>query len=256
MKRLFIILFLSLFSHFTFAQSDTIYVDEVDTVVVQQKPMIVTKTVYHKEKSQRTYNTFSFLVYGGTFWDFSNYEICEECKEEFKKLRSSYSYTSSIQYGLLMRYQYKKVSFGVDLNYRQSSKKIDYSNDSNLVLKSTLKVNYFMLGPTLGYKIINKKTWDLDLLGGVLFSFTIDQSGQIITGEKIDTITDVKSTPYISKENFLYHFSPTITFKASKIVGISIAPHYYFDHNSNVINQSYTEQRNSLGASLGIKFSL
>ena len=113
-----------------------------------------------------------------------------------------------------------------------------------------------MVGSLLSYKLVKKKKWDLDIQGGGTFSFTTDQSGHTIGGPKINTIVDISTTEYISKQNFLYHFSPSFTLKMSNALGISLAPHYYFDHNSNIKGQSYTEQRNSLGITAGIKYSI
>lgn len=238
--------------------SDTIYVDEVDTVIVEKDPVVVNKTFYHEIKEKRNRPSKFFISPSvGTFIDLSNYSVCETCKENFNKLNSSSSNTKSVQYGILLAYYRKKISVGIDLSYRFASKKINYSNDSTININNKVKASYFMLGPTLGYKIIQKKRFDVDLMAGVLFSFTQKQTGITMGGDSVLQVLDISKTKLIANKNFLYHFSPILTYKLSQKVGILMELHYYFDHYSNVNKkQSYTEQRNTIGLSLGFKYLL
>jgi hypothetical protein len=257
MKKLFLILTLLSLPFISNAQvSDTVYVDELDTVIVKEDPIIVNKTVYHK-LPEKNNNFLSIIPSAGILLDISNYEVCETCKTAFNKLRSSSSLTSSVQYGIQMKYIHKKISVGIDVDYRHSSKNIDYSNDSTIQFKSRINVHYFMVGPSIGYKIMQRKLWDLDFNGGVLFSFTTAQSGKTIGGDGISTLIDLGKTALIARNNFLYHLAPALTYKVKDSLGVSLILHYYFDNNSNVTKQQpYTEQRNSLGFSIGIKYSL
>ena len=260
MRAVFFIFYMSMLPVFCYSQvkSDTIYVDEIDTVLVNGPPVILNRTVYNNlPASGKERKTFSFLFSVGILWDLSHYNVCQTCQSEFNILKSASSYTRSVQYALQINYIYKRISFGIDLDYRLSSKNINYSNDSTIQFKSQVKTNYFMIGPSLGFKIIEKRKWDFDIYSGVLFSFTTHQTGETVGGERINEVINLNNTPLISKENFLYHLAPTLTYKMNNSFGISFTAHYYFDNNSNVTKQqSYTEQRNTLGLTFGIKYLL
>ncbi len=238
--------------------SDTIYVDEVDTVLVTQKPVIVNKTVYTKSKIPSPNKKKIFITTeAGILNDFNYDNVCETCKGNYAKLKSASKSTRTMQLGVQAYYFYKKISFGVDINYRNSQRSIHYNNDSTIQINDKTKVNYFMIGPSLGYKIFKKEKWDLDIYGSVNFSFTLNQSGLTVAGTYVNKFVNLSITPVYSTKNLLYHISPSITYKVSKLIGISVSAHYYFDNNSNVNKQqSYAEQRNSLGIALGIKYLL
>ncbi len=100
-----------------------------------------------------------------------------------------------------------------------------------------------MAGPQIGINLIQSQLIDLDLSGGILFSLTLRQSGKTIGREQLDQLIDLKESPLISNDNFLYHLAPIMTFKVHPVIGITISPHYYFDQFSNISRtQPYTEQ--------------
>ena len=232
---------------------DTIYVDQIDTVLIKEPAVILNKTYYQHQPSIKKISIITSI--GGSV-DFSHYESCKICEKNFNALKSSYTNTKSMQVGLQVSYIYKKLTFGIDISYRNSYKKIDYLNDT-LQLNSHLSINYFMAGPCISYKVLNKSKWDIDFYTGFLFSLTTKQKGQTIGGERINEIVNINSEKIISRNNLLYHAAPSVTYNVSTLVGMIVTLHYYFDIDSNISKQeSYTEQRNTIGFSVGIKYRL
>jgi len=250
----FLFFLFSFYLHVNSQTLDTIYVDQIDTVLVKEPDVILHQTYYKEQLSKKKNKKLELQFSIGGNMDFSHYEVCKECETNFNLLKSAYSNTKSTQLGLQLHYLYKRFSFGVDVNYRNSFKEINYSNDT-LTFNSHLKVNYFMVGPSLSYKILRKLKWEIDLFTGVLFSFTTKQNGQTMGGDYIAKIVNLQTDKLIAPSNILYHFAPALTYKLDSNISLTLIAHYYFDIDSNVSKtQSYTEQRNTAGLSIGLKY--
>ena len=255
----FLLSFLFIIPLVGFAQvSDRIYVDEVDTAVVKKKPYNCKQNSIRKSKIPLPNKKQFFITEeAGILNDFNNDNVCETCKENYAKLKSASKSTRTMKLGLQAYYIYKKISFGIDVNYRSSPRAIRCYNDCTIQINNKTKVNYFMIGPSLGYKVFKRKKWDLDIYGSVNFSFALNQSDLSVGRIHVNNSVNLSNTPVYSTKNLLYYISPSITYKVSKLFGIFISAHYYFDNNSNVNNQqSFTGQRNSLGTAIGIKYLL
>jgi hypothetical protein len=252
----FLFFLFSFYLHGNSQTLDTIYVDQIDTVLVKEPDVILHQTYYKEQLPEKKNRKFELQFSIGGNMDFSHYEVCKECETNFNHLKSAYSNTKSTQLGLQLNYLYKRFSFGFDMNYRNSVKSINYNNDT-IKLKTHFNVNYFMVGPSISYKIIRKSKWEIDLYSSVLFSFTTKQTGETIGGASIDKIVNINTDKIISERNILYHFAPVISYNINTTVSLSIIAHYYFDLNSNISqSQNYTEQRNTIGVSFGIKYRL
>ncbi len=107
MKRSFFFLcFLFIVPSVGFTQvSDTIYVDEVDTVLVTQKPVIVNKTVYTKSKIPSPNKEHFFITAEARILnDFNHDNVCETCKENYVQLKSASKSTRTMKLGLQIYY--------------------------------------------------------------------------------------------------------------------------------------------------------
>lgn len=254
-KYLLVVFISFLFSFQSYSQAlDTIYVTQIDTVVIKE-PDVIVNTIYYQEKVYKEKNkTIEFILSIGGIVDFSHYEVCEVCEENFNVLRSAYSNTKSTQLGLQLNYLLNRFSIGVNANYRNSVKKINYNNNS-IVLNTHTTVSYLMVGPSVSYKILQKSKWDIDLYSSLLFSFTSKQRGETIGGKYIDKIIDINTEKLIAKTTILYHFAPALTYKLNTSTSVGLITHYYVDLNSNIsTNKNYSEYRNSIGLSLAGKY--
>ena len=170
----FSILFFTFYSLIVNAQSETLSIDEEDSIVyISEAPVIINKSITHK---QEVYKSWFVEVYGSLFSHENSYCTCEKLisyKTEMKK-----SNNSGLGNGLgfsIMNVSNKRrlvYSFGIATSSFHENFK-QQKDDSSLVVSFKNKYNYLDFSLGLGYWLRRKKEYvsvliDAKLIGSKL----------------------------------------------------------------------------------------
>lgn len=246
-----ILFFISLYS---FAQIDSVVVEEYDTIIVVKEPLIINQKVYVlKEQSE---NKYSLLFYSSAGLIFNYMNTCDcYSKKNFERALKAESYFT------LNTAISKKIKkrFGVELGLSADYMKQSYSySDTSLAEKITYKNNTLYLGllAHVKYYIIpDERTFNLAVYAGGKGLLAFNQTGNIYD-------IAVPGVPAIIKNNtqsFVYGLSGRLeaTIQTGAYTKIIFGVSYYYDlipYTS--ANLNYYLQRNIGSAFIGYRMDL
>lgn len=235
------------------AQTDTVYVEEYDTIVVSKDPVIINTKHYEyfvpKEKK------YSVLFYLSTGPVFNHTTICEYCSKDSLKqaLQSAYFFS----FNTLIQKKYKKhvgLEGGFSVDYFNQK----YTCPDSLLVKKTITSNVLYVGfqASVSYAIIHsKKNFSLTYYLGLKGLLTVFQNGYMYNVvdayDPNDVATETKSFNYglISRLEATYKTG----YNASLVFGIN----YYFDLKPYTKKDTeYYVHRNIPGLFLGYRIGI
>lgn len=256
MKNILLLIFVIAISSSAFAQNDTIFVEEYDTIIVTKEPVIVnSQYVVTLDPVEKKYQALLYMSGGSVL---NNITICPECSKD--SLRDARKYEYFFSFNALVEKNTKK-RFGFEGGISCDYFKQKYSYPDTTVSpqgQQEMKSNTIYLGlqSSLKYDIIHsKKKFNLSYYLGLKGLLILSQNGLMYNVadpyKPNDIAGETKQFNYglISRLEASYQTG----YNASFVFGIN----YYFDLKYYTDKDSkYYIHRNIPGLFLGYRFGL
>lgn len=246
-----ILFFISLYS---FAQIDSVVVEEYDTIIVVKEPLIIEQKVYVlKEQSERKYS----LLFYSSAGLISNYMSTCDCysKKNFERALKAESYftlNTSISKKI-------KKRFGVEVGLSADYMKQSYSySDTSSAEPITFKNNTIYLGALAHVKyyiIPETRTFNLAVYAGGKGLFALNQAGYIYD----IAVPGVPATMKDNTQSFVYGLSGRLeaNIQTGMYAKIIFGVNYYYDLVPYTLpTLNYYLQRNIVSAFVGYRMDL
>jgi len=232
------------------AQTDTVYVEEYDTIIVSKDPVVIsTKHYEYFVPSEKKYGVLFYLSAGSVF---NNTTMCNRySKDSLKHARQSAYFFS---FNTLIQKRFKKLigfEVGLSVDYFQQ----EYSYPKNTLVQETIISSVFYAGlqSSVSYKIIDsKKNFNLVYYIGLKGLLETSQNGYMYNvvdaynPNEIATQTKSFNYGFISRLEASYKTG----YNSSFVFGIN----YYFDLKPYTkIDSDYYIHRNVPGIFLGYR---
>jgi|GEM_PF-7059786 len=239
---------------YSFAQNDSIVVEEYDTIVIVKEPLVIEQKIYVlKEQREKKY---SLLLYSNVGLIFNYINTCDcYSRNSIKnaiKAESYFSFNAAITKKIKKRFG---IELGLSTDYMKQSYLV---NDTSLTKPITFKNNSLYLGTLshIKYYIISPdKVFNLAAYVGVKGLFVLNQTGNVYNVAE----PAVPEKMHDMTKSFVYGLSGRLeaNIQTRTYAKVVFGLNYYYDLTSYTLaDLNYYLQRNIPGIFVGYRIQL
>ena len=256
MKNILLFIFASAIYSNAFAQNDTIFVEEYDTIIVTKEPVIVnSQYIVTLEPVEKKFQGLLYMSGGPVL---NNISICPECSKDSLKDARKYEYFFSFN-ALVEKHNKKRFGFEVGISCDYFKQKYSYPDTTiSTHGQKEMQSNTLYLGmqSSLKYDITHsKKKFNLSYYLGLKGLMILSQNGLMYNVADPYKPNDIASQTKFFNYGLISRLEASYKtgYNASFVFGIN----YYFDLKYYTDKDSYYYiHRNIPGLFLGYRFGL
>ena len=251
MKNTLLIIFTIGISCNAFAQNDTIFVEEYDTIIVIKEPVIVnSQYVITVDPVEKKYQALLYVSVGSVL---NNIMMCDNYSKDSLKNARQYEYYFSFN-ALVEKNTKKRIGFEVGVSCDYFKQK--YSYPDNTRGQQEMKSNTLYLGiqSSMKYDITHsKKKFNLSYYLGLKGLFAVSRNGLMYNVYNAYMPNNVASETKFFNYGLISRLEAT--YKTSYNSALVFGINYYFDlkYYTN-LDSHYYIHRNIPGLFLGYRF--